>query len=296
MTGAGGNFTRYLAKAFLFRWNLLAVWAAAAFGVLSGRPDVVLPLVGAAELCYLAGLATRPRFQAAVDAEDAARRRASQSTESHARAKAMLKTLNPEDLRRFELLRDLCIRLFSLSRGISPESIDDDLVRAFNDSSINRLLWVFVKLLFSKQALEQYFSTVQVKKLEEEKVRVEAKLASLGAAPPDESLDAPKARLRASLADHLVDLQMRFENYRKAKEHYELLIADVERLQTKISGLAETGIQRPDADFINNEIDRFSESFMRTERAMNDLRFIDGLANEEEAAPPMVTVGGAKRP
>src|ERR1700712_3806441 len=58
---------RYLKEAFLFRWNLLLLGGAGAAAILSGHLDVALPLVAAAEVTYLAGLTTMPRFQRAID-------------------------------------------------------------------------------------------------------------------------------------------------------------------------------------------------------------------------------------
>src|SRR5215510_9057577 len=60
---------RYLKEAFLFRWNLLILGGASCAALLSGHVDVVLPLVAAAEVIYLGGLSTLPRFQAAIDAK-----------------------------------------------------------------------------------------------------------------------------------------------------------------------------------------------------------------------------------
>ena len=63
------GWLRYLKEAFTYRWNLLIFGGATAAAVISGRPDVALPLVAAGELAYLAGLTTLPRFQAAIDAK-----------------------------------------------------------------------------------------------------------------------------------------------------------------------------------------------------------------------------------
>ena len=60
---------RYLKEAFKYRWNLLLFGGATVAGALSGRPDVVLPMVGAVELAYLATLTSIPRFREAVDAK-----------------------------------------------------------------------------------------------------------------------------------------------------------------------------------------------------------------------------------
>ena len=62
---------KYVKTAFMNRWNLLAFLGGLGFAVLSGMPDVIAPLVLAAEVGYLGLLSTRPRFQLAVDAQEA---------------------------------------------------------------------------------------------------------------------------------------------------------------------------------------------------------------------------------
>src|SRR5215510_10688071 len=59
----------YLREAFLFRWNLLLFLGGAAASALTPAPlpQVLLPLIAAGELSYLAGLVSMPRFRAAID-------------------------------------------------------------------------------------------------------------------------------------------------------------------------------------------------------------------------------------
>jgi hypothetical protein len=61
---------KYIKKAFLYHWNLLGVATGAAVAFISGYPDVVLPVIAALELIYLAGLSSNPRFQDAVIAAE----------------------------------------------------------------------------------------------------------------------------------------------------------------------------------------------------------------------------------
>jgi hypothetical protein len=63
------GFLKYIKKAFVQHWNLLALGVGTAAGLISGEPGVALPLVMAAEIIYLAGLSSNRKFQAAVDAE-----------------------------------------------------------------------------------------------------------------------------------------------------------------------------------------------------------------------------------
>src|ERR671930_513950 len=59
----------YLKEAFLFRWNLLFFLGGTAAAALPPVAAVLLPLVAAGELTYLAGLVSIPRFRAAIDAK-----------------------------------------------------------------------------------------------------------------------------------------------------------------------------------------------------------------------------------
>ena len=44
------NLLKYIKTAFANRWNLLAFFAGCALAILSGHPDVVLPIVLAGEV------------------------------------------------------------------------------------------------------------------------------------------------------------------------------------------------------------------------------------------------------
>ena len=65
----GAGTGDYLKEAFLFRWNLLFLLGGTAAAALTPLAPVLLPLVGAGELTYLAGLISVPRFRAAIDAK-----------------------------------------------------------------------------------------------------------------------------------------------------------------------------------------------------------------------------------
>src|SRR5512132_2185940 len=65
----GADTPTYLKEAFLFRWNLLFFLGGTAAAALTPLAPVLLPLVGAGELAYLAGLISVPRFRAAIDAK-----------------------------------------------------------------------------------------------------------------------------------------------------------------------------------------------------------------------------------
>src|SRR3954451_18555487 len=62
---------KYLKKAFLNQWNLLVFLGASGFAMLSGHPDVFMPLVLAGEAAYIGMVGTHPKFQRYVDSQEA---------------------------------------------------------------------------------------------------------------------------------------------------------------------------------------------------------------------------------
>jgi hypothetical protein len=85
----------YLREAFFFRWNLLLLLGGAAAAALtpSPLPQVLLPLVAAGELSYLAGLVSMPRFRAAIDVKVNAANRPPAAAATPAAPAPSLKTM-----------------------------------------------------------------------------------------------------------------------------------------------------------------------------------------------------------
>src|SRR5919198_1151081 len=98
----------YLRRAFLNHWNLLGLGGATAFSLLSGRPDVLLPVTLAAEVAWLAALSTSSRFQRHVDATERDRSSSGEESPVGESAQRILAALPPPERRRFERLRHLC--------------------------------------------------------------------------------------------------------------------------------------------------------------------------------------------
>ncbi|MFN9369693.1 MAG: hypothetical protein ACK6CT_13175, partial [Planctomycetia bacterium] len=99
----------YLKAAFTARWNLLLFGGGVAAAFVSGFPGVILPLVAAGEIYYLARMLANDRFRSAVEAQDAGARQA------YERIRARL----PRPLlERFDELRDHCLKLVELAGSI----------------------------------------------------------------------------------------------------------------------------------------------------------------------------------
>jgi hypothetical protein len=286
MVGRSGFF-KYIKKAFVHHWNLLALAAGTALGVISGHPDVVLPLVAAGEVVYLAGLSTHSRFQSAVDAEEHKAARLQRDSRSAQKAEAILKGLNDADRTRFEKLRALCNQLRLISHGVKGRSEPEaGLVDDMQMGSINRLLWIYLKLLYSKSALEQFFETIDENEIVKSIDKAKQRLGKMGEATEDEKPDRTKRR--KSLQDTLATSQARLDNYRRAQSNHEFIELELDRLYSKIAGLGEMGINRQDPNSISTEVDAVSASVEQTEKAMGELEFLTGLTAQDEEAPELL--------
>src|SRR5688572_30702663 len=155
---------RYLKEAFTFRWNLLFFGGAVAAALLSPSPDIVLPLVAAGEVAYLAGLATLPRFQGAIDAKARADARAlgkGESAEDRGPARQrlvdVLGSLEPDRRNRFLRLRARCVEMQRIANAVRGETRDaSGAAEEFRAPALDRLLWVFLRLLLAQQAIERF--------------------------------------------------------------------------------------------------------------------------------------------
>jgi len=266
---------KYVRKAFMLHWNLLAVGSATAFAAISGHPGVILPLAAAGEIIYLAAVSTHPRFQKFIDATE----RQSETPElSSPRGEHILSVLSPQDREQFEKLRRLFLELRRITQVKDSEA-------GFKDDGINRLLWIYLKLLRSKSVTESFFKTVNKKEIEDNIWRAMQRLTEMG---DEENDDPDKAKRRNSLRDMLATYDLRLKNYENAMKNYEFIGIEIERLSSKIASIAEMGISRQDADFISSEIDLVSDSVRETEQTMNDIESITGFSFEDKDIPTLI--------
>lgn len=282
---AAGSWSTALKRAALYHWNLLFVGVAGALAVLSGRADVVLPLAGAVEIAYLALLSTNPRFQNLAVALERAPGDAGAAA-SEAPATAILRTLPAADRARYQRLSDLCTRLRGLSAGAGgAEALGIPDLQLQN---IDRLLGIYLRLLAGKNTLERFFATVDETELGRDLARARARLAALDAEAGDPSR---RAKRRETLIDTIATIEMRQEKYRLVRENHDSIVLELERLHSKIAGIAEMGIDRRDAAALGREIDLVTSSVEGTERTMLE---IEGLAGMNPAGTQAPTAGGQR--
>ena len=280
------SFAKYLKAAFLNHWNMLAVLGGVGFGVLSGAPDVVLPLVAAAEMTYLGLLGSHPKFQKYVDAQEAKATRQKSSETTRLALNRIVRSLPRPMLNRFESLRAQCVELRQIASQLrhsdaleTAQPLDD-----FQVSGLDRLLWIYLRLLYTQFALERFLEKTDERSMQQDMQRLEKRLAQTAPAEPGSQAD----RVRKTLEDNLATSQVRIENLRKAQDNYELVKLEIDRLENKIRSLSEMAINRHEPDFISSQVDQVASSMMDTERTMNELQFATGLHSLEDETPELL--------
>jgi hypothetical protein len=283
------GFGKSLKAAFLYHWNLLAFLGSMGFALLSGAPDIVAPLVVAAEVAYLGLLGTHPRFQKHIAALEAQEERRKGTATAAEKAQRILHALPDRLATRFENLRSRCIELSQIARGLKePQS--EEASRPLEDlqlAGLDRLLWIYLRLLYTQFMLERFFQKANEAQILRDIEALEQRLkrATQGADGPQ------REKLRKSLEDNLATCRARLANFKKARDNSDLVQVEIERLENKIRSLSELAINREEPGFISDQVDQVVGSMVQTERTMNELRFATGLEVASEETPAILRQG-----
>ena len=268
-----GSFFAYLKSAFTWHWNLLALGAGVAVSIISGLPDVILPLVAAAEIAYLGLLSTHPKFRKSIDARkynvESAAKRSNQLEQ-------VLKTLSPKDVKRYRQLRQRCLTMNRLARQFRGlEASGDNRLDNLHESSMDRLLWMFLKLLYSKDALVHFLNSTNRNELVREITETKGDLEK---ARQDER---PTPLLR-SLEDKLKTMQNRLQNYDAASDNHDLINVELERIEQKITAVSEMALSSNDPAMLSTQVDGITESISVTTEAIKNLNVVPEIQYDDE--------------
>ena len=278
---------KYIKNAFLNQWNMLVFAGGMGFAALSGRPDIAIPLVMAGEAAYLGLLGTHPKFQAYVNAQEAKVNRQASSQHNQQAFDKIRQTLPPKQFERYSRLRDRCLQLGQIATDLkTPTNYDpNERLESLQTRGLDRLLWVYLRLLFSQHSLERFFDTVSDDRMRADLARIQVQLAQLG----DDDLSGHNAKIRHTLLDNQTTVEERLENYMQAKSNHQFVSLELERVENKIKSLAEISVNRQDPEYISGQIDAVASSMKETERTMNDLKFVTGLGDLDEEAPELMS-------
>jgi len=278
----GAGLKDYLKEAFFFRWNVLLFLGGLAAAAIGPLPDVTFPLVFAGELAYLGALTSLPRFRAAIDAKVHAAQGTTATTPATAPTLVVMLAGLPGDARRrFEQLHARCVEMRTLAVGVRGASGHEaGSAEEIRTPGLDRLLWLFLRLLMSKTALDRFLQTMS---REEISTRLEQLRKDFATAQ-----QAGDERIVRSLQDSIAMAELRLDNYEQAKKNAQFVSIELDRMEGKIQALAEVAVNQQDPDLLSSQVDSAAESMRQTEKAVRELQHLTGLADELQDPPPIL--------
>lgn len=250
------SFGEYMKEAFGWRWRVpllgrmpLNAIAIASFAV-AGIANPGFWLLGIAlEVAYVMGLASSPRFQKLVQGQ---RLLAQKETYEEKMARSFSR-LSAQSKARYQRLYESCGRALGIS-----EMIEDDLggARDLRSGGLSQLLAIFLRLLTSKELMEQTVTRVDRRQLEAEVQQLEQKVAK-------EATDSP---LHRALQGTLDIQKKRVENFQKAEQSKALIDAELERIEQHVVLIAEETAMTGNAQGLTDRLDSVTSALSETNR------------------------------
>jgi hypothetical protein len=274
-----------LRRAFLWHWHLLGLGAGAGFALLSGDPTAWLAIVAAGELAYMGFLGLHPRFQNVLLGQKLIGSAGPPVVDASARVQQIASFLTPENLDRFQKLQSRCSGLLSLRRSMDARESDLSSEN-FRGESLDRMLWLCLKLLHQKSGLERFLSSTERAEIERELHSSEEQMQAAKTREEAAGHGVP-GRLTTSIGERIKTIRERLENYDKAAESLELVGAEIEKTEQQITHLCEVGLTMRDSAGLSAQIDGISESLQSSEKAFAHAS-VDALF-DDEAAPPLLS-------
>lgn len=284
-SGRSAGMLAYIKAALTYHWNLLFFLGGTALAALSGHGDALIPVVGALELAYLTAMIAMPRFRTAVDATAAKQQRERGSAarvdqNAQQSLERMVSSLPVESVRRFAALRLRCAEMRDIASGVRGQTAGStDSADSIRTPALDRLLFLFLKLLMSQNGLGRFLRSTSDEMLTTKLDDVKRRLAAAQASNDE--------RVVRSLQDSLADAELRLDNYRKSQKDAEFVAIELDRIETKIQALTEMGVSRQDPDSLSHQVTAAAESMHQTENTVNQLQHLTGL-EDSLAEPPAI--------
>ncbi len=145
---------------------------------------------------------------------------------------------------------------------------------------LDRLLWLFLRLLLSKAALDRFLATMDGQEITNRLEELRKNLATAQTANDE--------RVVRSLQDSIAMGELRLDNFGRARKNAEFVTVELDRIEGKIQALAEVAVNRQDPDFLSSQVDSAAESMRQTEKAVSELQHLTGLGEQLEEPPPIL--------
>jgi len=244
-----------------------------AFGML-GFVNPGFWLLGAGlELGYLYSLINSKRFRRVVDGRFASEKEQT----GRVQLGELLSRLGSEEREAYGAMVKRCHGILGQQSrgGKSPAGI------AAQGEGFNRLLWVYVRLLLTRQALRRL--TEEGGKAEEERIAGRRKEL-------DERLkqEGTPENLRQSLQGQLEILEQRLSKRREARDKLRFVEAEMQRLKEQVELLREQTLVSTSPETVSNRIDQITATLTGTTEWMGEQQRVLGQFEDLMEPPPLL--------
>lgn len=271
------SFFEYVKEAFLRQVPIaglggmpLNVLMVAAFGVLGLANPGFWFLGAAVEGLYLTLKGSSARFQKLIEGQ----RLLAAKQQWQGNVTRALERLTPASRERYRRLLAQCRRILGLA-----DTQDDQLgeVKDFRARSLNQMLTIFLRLLSSREGIQENLRLVDHKALEADIRDLEKRLA-------DEPEDTALAR---SLAGNLEIRKKRLENLDRSAGTLQVIEAELERIEQQVELIREESAVRGGPEALSARLDAVTTTMTETSRWMDaHADLFDPLSPTTSEAPP----------
>jgi len=193
----------------------------------------------------------------------------------------VLASLEPERRNRFLRLRARCVEMQRIANAVRGDTRDESgATQELRAPALDRLLWVFIRLLLAQQAIERFLRATDGKVLDQNLANLERRNTE-AKAKGDE-------RLLRSIADSIATAQLRKDNHAKAESNAEFIALELDRIEQKIHALTEMAISHQNPDELSVQVDAVADGMAQTEATIRELQAITGLGGEADATPEIL--------
>jgi hypothetical protein len=233
------------------------------------------------EAAYLFTLATNSRFQRFVDGSGLVQAR----QQWQRKIDEYIAQLSPEGQRRYHTLEKKFHEILAQqSNGSAVPSPGLDA----QGEGLGRLLWVYLRLLVTRQAIDRLVSTPT----QEDAERIQERIQNLQTRLKEEGLGE---ELRKSLTGQIEILQQRVEKRREAHDKLAFLDAELVRIQEQAELIHEQAVLSTDPEVVSQRIDQITTTLDGTAQWIKEQQKVYGVVEDLLVEPPVLSAGSQEK-
>jgi hypothetical protein len=192
----------------------------------------------------------------------------------------VLRSLDGPSHQRYDRLVDNCSGILKITGSDTYKPGDPGTpVKDLRISGLNRLMWMFLKLLSSRLRIKAIISATSVEELETEIREISQKMAKEPKSSP----------LRRSLEGTLDIQKRRLDNLLKAKESLKVIESELDRIEKQANLLREEASVSSDPELLSVRLDSVMDSLSGTSQWMSEQNELFGFLEERSMPDALIS-------